>query len=140
MGAMTKYLINSKVFPPQAALPPDAMLKSVYDSDGNGIVDQAELVVEKIAFYTVTQQFTENEIFNIRTGSGSISGATTKTGDFATNTIGVNLADFITQKYQLSINGTELEKQSDVIYLSPTTFTLKIILDVGDIVKIESPM
>ncbi len=139
MGSITKHIINGIIFP----IAEDVMSKSEYDVNNDGVVDVAQIanvptyVDQLTSEYLVTHIFAIGENLKIDTGVGSAFGTSTPSGNYSTIMVGTNSIDFGTSKYKILLNGIDLQKGIDVVYVDKITLRFNIPLYQGDIVKIE---
>jgi hypothetical protein len=95
---------------------------------GGGVPDIKKMVV--------TADFAVNEVINLTTGAGGVSGTSTVTG--ATIALDVDAPTFNgNNSILVQLNGVELEKGVGVVWDSTNTFHIPVALYVGDVVVVK---
>lgn len=92
------------------------------------------------AKYTILTDFAAGEVLDLATGSGSISGTCTVTGQPANLSLPANATLFNeSAEIQIYINGVLAERGIDVVWVSQTSISLTLAFVAGEVIEVFSP-
>lgn len=85
--------------------------------------------------FSITSAFAANEVINLTTGAGAVTGASTVSGSSISG-IGASANSFnTTSTTQCRLNGLHIEKGGAIIWDTATSFHFTVALDTADVVE-----